>query len=139
MTLTAASPLEVAQALASAVEAGTTGLRVSAHPVGQVNPPMAVVQLRRIEYNAGGMGRALPLYVFQVDVVIGNTWGRVAWEQLEEWLGVETGSVLAAIEADPTLGDVVQSVKCEFAVDITSTVQQDSPYITGAIEVEVHA
>lgn len=132
------SPRDLAVALADQI-AANTDLRVSPNPVEQVNPPMAVVMLRRIDFNQGGMGRNIVAHRFRIDVVMARSWSDEGWKQLQTYMGKQAGSVLHAIESDGTLGGIAEGLALDYGVDIGSTLQQDSPFVVGSLEVMVYA
>lgn len=83
-----------------------TGLRVVATLPDQVNPPLAMISLDRINYQRA-MARGLTEYLFKITVVVGRQSERNAQALLDQYVASDgTLSVLEALETDRTLGGV---------------------------------
>lgn len=138
--MTVAGPQTVADKLAE-ILADVEGLRAVAHPVDQVNTPMAVVSLVSVDYHKAMGGASMSAtYEYRVSLVLGRTNERGGWEMVQEYLSpVGAKSVPAALVADRTLAGLVSSMAVGQSIDIGTTMQQDTPYIVGNLEVTVHA
>ena len=83
-----------------------TGLRVVATIPDQVNPPLAMINLDRINYQRT-MHRGLTEYLFKITVVVGRQSERNAQALLDQYVASDGAlSVLSALEKDRTLGGV---------------------------------
>lgn len=82
------------------------GLRVVATLPDQVNPPLAMIGLDRINYQKA-MHRGLTEYTFKITVVVGRQSERNAQALLDQYVASDgTNSILDALETDRTLGGV---------------------------------
>lgn len=94
--------------LATALEA-VSGLRVYPYPVDQIAPPAAVVAFpERVSYDFT-YGRGADVLEMNVWVLVSRDSMRAGTEAIDNYL---SGSMVkAALEADPTLGGNVDSLK----------------------------
>lgn len=113
------------------------GLRVSAYMVDSVAPPMAVVIRRRVEY--GVVQEAQPYDgVFAVRVYAQRIAEKAAQQFLDALVEpTGSGSVKAALESDPTLGGVVDSVEVLSADEVALAVVGDVEYLAIDFELRV--
>jgi len=116
-----------------------SGLRAYAQQPDNVNAPFAWPMLESITYN-GAMGGGLVIHTFTVSVVVGRAAERSAQTALDGYLSYEGGaSVRAAIEADRTLGGVVQNLIVETASNISTMDGNDTTYLMVDFRVVVYA
>ena len=80
-----------------------SGLRVVPTLPEMVNPPMAMIGLEKITYNAQN-NRSMAEYTFKVTVVIGRVNERIAQNKMDVYIAPGAGSIKYAIESDRTLG-----------------------------------
>lgn len=134
-------PATVSEASAALKEAlaRIEGLRVYDYQPDQLNPPLAIVGINQITYHrAFGGGDAVHSYL--VTVVVGRVNERVAQANLDVYSSFSGArSVRAAVENDPTLGDVVQSAVVERADNVQAVTLGDATYLTVDFTVTVHA
>jgi hypothetical protein len=115
------------------------GMRTSEHMPEQLNPPVAVIQLDRVDYH-GAMQGGLRTFQFLVILVVGRMGERSSQEfldRLTDFGGPD--SVRDAIESDPTLGGVVWACKVTGARSVRPFNIGDAAYLGVEFEVEVQA
>lgn len=116
-----------------------SGLRAYAQQPDNVNAPFAWPMLESITYN-GAMGGGLIIHTFTVSVVVGRAAERSAQNALDGYLSYAgVSSVRAAIEADRTLGGVVQNLIVETASNISTLDANDATYLMVDFRVVVYA
>lgn len=116
-----------------------SGLRVADHLPEQINPPVAVIQLQQVTYHRAMVG-GLSEWQFVISCVAGRMGDRIAQKLIDTWLSYSgTGSVRAAIEADPTLGGQAKTLKVEDMVQIRPVSLGDAAYLSCEFNVFVHA
>ena len=116
-----------------------SGLRAYAQQPDNVNAPFAWPMLESITYN-GAMGGGLITHIFNVSVVVGRAAERSAQNALDGYLSYSgASSVRAAIEADRTLGGVVQNLIVETASNISTLDANDATYLMVDFRVVVYA
>lgn len=132
-----ASLAAIRQALVDALST-IDGLNVLGYQPEQPPVPCAVV------FRSGGsprsdFGRTTPVYTFEVRVVASRADAIAAQQQLDLFVERGTGwSVWDALEVDPTLGGVVQTIRCG---DVTGDQQVqvgDVTYLGCDFTVTVH-
>lgn len=80
------------------------GLRVASTIPDNPNPPIAIVQLSRIEYHQD-FQRGMTEYTFAVQVLVGRVDERTAQRTLDAYCSsTGEGSIYLAVELDRTLG-----------------------------------
>jgi hypothetical protein len=95
--------------------------------------------LESITYN-GAMGGGLVIHTFTVSVVVGRAAERSAQNALDGYLSYAgTTSIRAAIEADRSLGGVVQNLIVETASNISTMDGNDTTYLMVDFRVVVYA
>ena len=132
---------DIAAGLAAAMST-VDGLRTSAHPVEVVSAtPLATVQLAGIDYHQS-FGNAslsgLAAIRWQVDVIVGRVALRATTESLEQLVdhtGTRYTSVVAAIEADKTLGGVCSTLIVQRVSSVGATAVGDDSYLVARLEV----
>ena len=129
---------EVSEALRTALRA-IPGLRVVEYIPDSLNPPMATVGVDTVNYH-GAFGGGNPTYLFTVSVVVARASERIAQKRLDDLLSYDgTLSVRAAIEADTSLCDTVQTCQVTSGGNITSLNVNDVIYLAVDFSVEVYA
>ena len=114
------------------------GLRNHATPPGQINPPATVVGRAETRYDVTFDGDDDHSMVIRVFVQFANN--ATAQEQLDGYLdAVGANSIVLAVHADPTLGGIVDYVRCAAAVDDGLVDYAGVAYLGGRITVEVAA
>lgn len=127
---------EIRQALADKA-ANVYGLRTVAYQPDAPRPPVAFVMLDRIEYDLNA-NRGADTFFFVITVIVGRADDRAAQKNLDQYL-VGTDSVKKAIEADRTLGGVVNTCRMTEARNYVSVNVGDTTYLQIELEVEVIA
>lgn len=128
---------EVKTALATKL--GTiAGLRAYAFQPDNPNFPCAIPTLTNIEYH-GAMGAGLVTYQFTVSVIIGRVSERSSESKLNEY-GSYSGasSVRQVLEADGSLGGVVDDTVVMSATNITAISIGDTDYLMMDFAVTVY-
>ena len=113
------------------------GLRAYDYQPDQPNPPMAWPTLDDVVYH-GAMNGGNVVYKFTVSVIAGRASERSSQAFLDRLISYG-GGIRAAIEGDPTLGDLVQDSICRSAGNILSVNANDTTYLTVDFQVEVYA
>jgi hypothetical protein len=115
------------------------GLRSYAYQPDNLNAPFAWPMLDTITYN-GAMRGGLITSTFTVSVVVGRSAERSAQAALDGFLSYEGAtSVRAALEADRSLGGVVQNLLVESASNISTMDGNDATYLMVDFRVVVYA
>ena len=127
---------EVRQALADKA-ANVYGLRAYAYQPDDPRPPVAFVMLDRIEYDLNA-NRGADTSFYIITVIVGRANDRAAQKNLDQYL-IGTDSVKTAIEADRTLGGVVNTCRVTEARNYVSVSVGDTTYLQVELEVEVVA
>lgn len=127
---------EIRDALAGKA-ANVTGLRAYAYQPDDPRPPVAFVMLDRIEYDLNAH-RGADTYFFVVTVIVGRANDRASQQNLDKYL-VGADSVKKALEADRTLGGVVNTCRVTEARNYVSVNVGDTVYLQVELEVEVVA
>lgn len=132
------SATQIHDALSMAL-AAVPGLRVADHLPEQVNPPMAVVQLQNIIYHRTMQGGTSE-WSFLVALVAGRMGDRSAQRQIDGWTSYDgSQSIRAAIEVDPTLNGICQTLIVENMVAVRPLSLGDAAYLSCEFNVTVHA
>jgi len=133
-----ATPSQVKDAIKVALET-IPGLRAYDYQPDQVNPPFAFATLEEITYH-GAMGAGNVVNRFTVSVIVQRASERTAQDKLDGYLSYDgTQSIRKAIEADRTLGGVVQDVIVNSASNITNIDANDTTYLTVDFQLLVYA
>lgn len=133
----AATVSQVATGLANRL-ATISGLRVTTYQPEQLNPPFAFPQINSVDYHRAFGGGDVVMN-WTVHVVVGRWVDRTAYSLLDEFLSYSgTKSVRAAIEADPTLGGVCQTLIVRSGADITSLDANGAEFLQIQFQLEVH-
>jgi len=113
------------------------GLRSSATMPDAPRPPQAVILPDRIEYDLD-MSRGADTFFFLVTVIVGRADDRAAQNNLDRFVS-GTDSIKAAIEADMTLGGVVNFARVTEMTNYRQINVGDTIYLGAEFEVEVVA
>lgn len=130
------------QQAADAIEAALTnitGLRVFDHVPDVFATPCAFCLPDTIEYHdsfsSGGV-----IQEFTVTLVVGRTSDRAAQRSLYDYTSYSgSSSIRATIEADPTLGGVVQTSTVNTASNIRMLSQGDATFLAVDFDLTVYA
>ena len=115
------------------------GLRVREVLPSLLTPPMAVIAPNQIEYDLNAQN-GLHRYTFTVSVFVVKADDRAAQLKVDPYVApTGTGSVKAALEADRTLGGVVNTLRVTAVNNYSSTDANDVLYLAVDFEVEVYA
>jgi hypothetical protein len=116
-----------------------TGLRVAEHLPEQINPPLAVIQLDRVDYHQAMVG-GLRRFDFVVILVVGRMGERAAQDHLDRLIDYDgPDSIREMMEIDPTLGGTVWAAKVTAARAVRPINIGDSNYLAVEFEIEVSA
>ena len=133
-----ATPSQIKDALKVALET-IPGLRAYDYQPDQVNPPFAFATLEEITYH-GAMGSGNVVNQFTVTVVVQRSSERAAQDKLDGFVAYDGAqSVRLAIEADRTLGGVVQDLICTSARNIQNFDANETTYLSVDFQVTVYA
>jgi len=127
---------DIRQALADKM-GNVYGLRSSATMPDAPRPPQAVILPDRIEYDLD-MARGADTFFFLVTVIVGRADDRAAQNNLDQFVS-GTDSIKAAIEADMTLGGVVNFARVTEMTNYRQINVGDTIYLGAEFEVEVVA
>jgi len=129
---------DIRTAMGSALSA-VPGLRVREVLPSLLTPPMAVIAPNQIEYDLNAQN-GLHRYTFTVSVFVVKADDRAAQLKVDPYVApTGTGSVKAALEADRTLGGVVNTLRVTAVNNYSSTDANDVLYLAVDFEVEVYA
>jgi len=119
--------------------AAVPGLRVADHLPEQINPPMAVVQIQSVTYHRAMQG-GLSEWQFLIALVAGRMGERSAQRQIDGWISYDgSQSIRAALEVDPTLNGICQTLIVADMVSVRPITLGDSSYLSCEFNVTVHA
>lgn len=135
----AASVSQVATALMSSLS-GISGLRTRTYQPDDLSaPPYAYPVLQQVNYHRAFQGGDVVME-WQVAVITGRWTDRTAHALLDSYLSYDgASSVRAALESDPTLGGVVQTMVVSTATNIESISQEGAEFLQIQVQVTVHA
>lgn len=115
------------------------GLRVYDYQPDQLNPPVAIVGLTQVTYHRAFQGGDA-VHQYLVTVVVSRPSERSGQTQLDGFASYSgASSIRAAVEADPTLGGVVQAAVVERVDNVQYVTIADNTYLTVDFVVTVHA
>lgn len=116
-----------------------SGLRVASELPDNPNPPIAIVNLRNINYDQA-FGKGLAVYTFVVTVIVGRAAERVAQQKLNDYLD-NTGnqSIKSAIESDKTLGGAAFDTRVVSLDNIGNVQLSDATYLAAEFTVNVYS
>lgn len=139
MSDTATIP-EIADALETALKT-INGLRTAPYLADSVTPPMALVAIEYVVYH-GAFGYSDVVHTFTIFVVVGRSSDRAGLKAMEGFMSSSGAtSIRAALEADPTLGEVVSTLIVEKSGPPIQLAigQSGALYISVPFTVTVHA
>lgn len=114
------------------------GLRVYDYLPDQINPPLAYVGIQQVNYHGAFRG-GNPITTYTVVVVVGRVNERTSQRALDEFLAYDGDrSVRAAIEADPTLDGVIQSLIVTDGGNLAPLTMGDVTYVSIDFSVTVY-
>jgi hypothetical protein len=129
---------DIRTAMGTALDA-VPNLRVRELIPSLVVPPMAVVQPQQIEYDLNAQN-GLHRYLFTVTVFVVKADDRAAQLRVDPFVApTGTGSIKGALEADRTLGGVVNTLRVTNVNNYSSADANDTIYLAVDFEVEVFA
>ena len=116
-----------------------SGLRTSHDIPDNINPPIAIVQLNRVDYHQD-FQRGMTEYNFSVQVVVGRVDDRTAQRNLDAYCS-STGdsSVSLAVESNRTLGGKAFDCIVTEMTNYGSVVISDITYLAAEFNVRVLA
>ena len=129
---------DIRAAMGTALSA-VPNLRVRELIPALVTPPMAVVSPSSIEYDLNAQN-GVNRYLFTVTVFVVKADDRAAQLRVDPFVApTGTGSVKAALEADRTLGGVVNTLRVTDVNNYSSADANDVLYLAVDFQVEVYA
>jgi hypothetical protein len=116
-----------------------TGLRTASELPDNPNPPIAIVNLRSINYDQT-FGKGLAVYTFIVTVIVGRAAERIAQRKLNDYCD-NTGnqSVKTAIESAKTLGGAAFDTRVVSLDNIGNIQLNDATYLAAEFTVNVYS
>lgn len=116
-----------------------TGLRTSVDIPDNPNPPIAVVQLMRVEYHQD-MRNGMSEYTFGVQVIVGRADDRSAQRNLDAYCSSDSASsVRGAIESNRTLSGYAYDCVVTEMSSYGSVLVNDTTYLAAEFAVRVLA
>jgi len=129
---------DIRAAMGTALSA-VPNLRVRELIPALVTPPMAVVSPSSIEYDLNAKN-GVSRYLFTVTVFVVKADDRAAQLRVDPFVApTGTGSIKAALEADRTLGGVVNTLRVTDVNNYSSADANDVLYLAVDFQVEVFA
>lgn len=128
---------QAATALGSAIDT-ISGLRVIDRPTDSFNPPVVIIEPDRIEYH-GAFANGLVTYTFTVTLLVSRVVDRLVLDRIDPYVATDgASSIRQVVEANQTLGGVVQAVKVGATTNISTYQQADASYFGAQMEVTVY-
>lgn len=116
-----------------------SGMRTAEVIPDNPQPPVAVFELDRVEYDQA-MKNGLTIYRFTVQVIVGRASARSAQRWLDALIPPEgVSSVKAAIESNRTFSGVIQDCRVESMPAIGSVQMNDQTYLAAQFDVAIYA
>lgn len=116
-----------------------TGLRTSIDIPDNPNPPVAIVQLVRVEYHQD-FRNGMSEYTFAVQVLVGRVDERSAQRNLDAYCSSDsTSSVRGAIESNRSLGGYAYDCVVTEMSSYGSVIVNDTTYLAAEFAVRVLA
>ena len=116
-----------------------TGLRTSVDIPDNPNPPVAIVQLVRVEYHQD-FRNGMSEYTFAVQVLVGRVDERSAQRNLDAYCSSDsTSSVRGAIESNRSLGGYAYDCVVTEMSSYGSVIVNDTTYLAAEFAVRVLA
>lgn len=128
---------QVATALATALIT-VPGLRAFSYQPEQLNPPVAYPELVGVTYHKAFQGGDV-VSSWNIGVIVGRYTDRTAHALLDSYLSFSGAqSIRAAIEADKTLGAVVQTLILSTGARVSAVSVADAEFLEIMFSCEVH-
>ena len=119
--------------------ATVSGLRTFSYQPEQLNPPVAFPVLESVEYHRAFGGGDVQMR-WQIFVIVGRYLDRVAHSNLDGFLSFSGATSLrAAIEADRTLGGVVNTLVLDSGMSVGSLTVAEADFLQIQCSLLVHA
>jgi hypothetical protein len=116
-----------------------TGLKGYDYEPDTVYPPIAFPSITSIDYHRA-MAGGLIIYDITIRVVVGRVNERVAQDALDTYASYSgAGSVRAALEADTTLGGVVDTLIVRTSASVASTAIGEQDFLSLDFQIQVYA
>jgi len=116
-----------------------SGLRVASEIPDNPSPPIAIVQLRSIDYDSS-FGKGLAIYTFAVSVIVARVAERTAQRRLNDYADNDgASSVKTAIESDKTLGGAAFDCRVSTLDNIGVIQLGDADYMAADFSVIAYA
>jgi hypothetical protein len=114
------------------------GLRVSAEVPDNPTPPVAVVQLRGVDYD-GSFQRGMTTYNFVITLIVGRVAEREAQRRLDAYVSNGASSVKLAVESDKQLGGKAFDVRVSEMNNIGAVLLGETTYLSADFTATVYA
>ena len=129
---------QINTALADALSA-IDGLQGYDYEPDSIYPPIAFPSITNIDYHRA-MGGGLIIYDITIRVIVGRVNERVAQDALDRYASYNgTESVRAAIEADLTLGGLVDTLILRNSASVASTAIGEQDFLSLDFQIQVYA
>lgn len=116
-----------------------TGLRATGDITDNPTPPIAIVQLNRVEYD-NAFNKGLTIYNFVVSVVVGRASERTAQDRLNAFATPSgASSIKLAVQSDRTLGGSAYDVRVSEMQNIGAVLLGGESYLAADFAVQVYA
>jgi hypothetical protein len=116
-----------------------TGLRATADITDNPTPPIAIVQLNRVEYD-NAFNKGLTIYNFVISVVVGRASERTAQDRLNAFATPSgASSIKLAVQSDRTLGGSAYDVRVSEMQNIGAVLLGGENYLAADFAVQVYA
>lgn len=116
-----------------------TGLRATGDITDNPTPPIAIVQLNRVEYD-GAFNKGLTTYNFVISVVVGRASERTAQDRLNAFATPSgASSIKLAVQSDRTLGGSAYDVRVSEMQNIGAVLLGGESYLAADFAVQVYA
>lgn len=128
---------EISDALKNALTV-IPGLRVYDYLPDQINPPLGYVGIQQVNYHGAFRG-GNPVHTYTITIVVGRVSERASQRALDEFLAYDGDrSVRAAIESDPTLDGVIQTLVVTDGGNLAPLTMGDVTYVSIDFSVTVY-
>lgn len=116
-----------------------TGLRATAEVTDNPTPPIAIVQLNRVDYD-NAFNKGLTIYNFVISVVVGRASERTAQDRLNAFATPSgASSIKLAVQTDRTLGGSAYDVRVSEMQNIGAVLLGGENYLAADFAVQVYA
>jgi hypothetical protein len=116
-----------------------TGLRATAEVTDNPTPPIAIVQLNRVDYD-NAFNKGLTIYNFVISVVVGRASERTAQDRLNTFATPSgASSIKLAVQSDRTLGGSAYDVRVSEMQNIGAVLLGGENYLAADFAVQVYA